>query len=262
MDTNAKISVREVSKRYESRDGEILALKDISFDVNSNEFLTILGPSGCGKSTLLFVIGGLLKPTSGSVSLDGQSVQGPGSDRGVVFQDYALLPWYTAAQNIALGPKFQGFGKTERLERAHYYLELFGLADSSDRYPHELSGGMRQRVAVAQALANEPEVVLMDEPFGALDAQTRDVLGEELARISAELTMTSVFVTHDINEAVFLGDRILVMSPRPGRVHSMLEVPIPREERSWENVRDDDLFLTLTREIGQIIRTMEPEEPA
>lgn len=257
METRDKIVVENLTKRYSGRDGEVTALEDISFSVTEHEFLTLLGPSGCGKSTLLFLLGGLLEPTSGTVSLDGKPIRGPGADRGVVFQDYALLPWYTAGQNIALGPKFKGVGKEERREKAHYYLDLFGLGGFADRYPHELSGGMRQRVAVAQALANEPEVVLMDEPFGALDAQTRDTLSGELARISSELTMTTVFVTHDIDEAVFLGDRILIMSPRPGRVHSVKDVPIPRSQRTWSDMRTDDRFLHLTQEVGQIIRTME-----
>lgn len=258
----AKIRVEDLSVDYpdHSAKGKITALDAVRLTIRQDEFVTLLGPSGCGKSTLLFTIAGLTRPTSGSVSVDDRVVDGPGADRGVVFQDYALLPWRTVRQNISLGLTIAGVAKTRRTEVADEYIELFGLDGFSDRYPHELSGGMRQRVAVARTLANTPEVVLMDEPFGAVDAQTRAVLGEELARISATHRMTVAFVTHSVEEAVLLGDRVVVMTPRPGRIRAVLDVPVAREDRSMVTVRENPVLIELTREATSLLTTMRSQE--
>jgi NitT/TauT family transport system ATP-binding protein len=175
----------------------------------------------------------------------------------MVFQDYALLPWRTARDNIGMGLKIRGVPKDEQRRVAESYVNMFGLGGFADKYPHELSGGMRQRVAVARTLANSPQVILMDEPFAAVDAQTRAVLGEEFAAITASRLMTVMLVTHSVEEAVFLGDRVLIMSPRPGRVDSMLEVPLKRSERNWDSVRENSTFIQLTREASQIIRSFD-----
>jgi NitT/TauT family transport system ATP-binding protein len=253
-----KISVDDLSIVYPDRSGKgmVTALHSVDLSVGQDEFVTILGPSGCGKSTLLFTIAGLITPSSGRVAVNGKAVSGPGPDRGVVFQDYALLPWRTVRQNIALGLKIKGIPKAKRHEVADEYIELFGLAGFGDRYPHELSGGMRQRVAVARTLANTPEVVLMDEPFAAVDAQTRSVLGEELARISATHRMTVAFVTHSVEEAVLLGDRLVVMTPRPGRIGAVLDVPVPRAERSLMSLRENPVLGELIREATALLKGM------
>jgi NitT/TauT family transport system ATP-binding protein len=208
---------------------EFVALDDLHLEVGDGEFLTLVGPSGCGKSTVLDLISGLSTPTAGAVVVDGKRVTGPWLDRGVVFQQYTLLPWRTALGNIefaleALG----GLTRGERRERARDYLELVGLTDFASRYPHELSGGMKQRVAIARSLSYEPGVLLMDEPFGALDAQTRERLQEELLQIWRRTGTTIVFITHDIEEAVFLGQRVAVMSSRPGRIEAVLDIVLDR----------------------------------
>jgi NitT/TauT family transport system ATP-binding protein len=255
------ICVRQVTVEYESPDrkGHLLrALDNVDLDIRPDEFVTLLGPSGCGKSTLLMAIAGLIQPSAGTITMGGQPIDGPGADRGVVFQDYALLPWKTVRQNIALGLKIRKEPKRAQRATADEFIELFGLAGFGDRYPHQLSGGMRQRVAVARALANTPKVVLMDEPFAAVDAQTRSVLGEELARISASHRMTVAFVTHSVEEAVLLGDRVVVMSPRPGRVHTIFDVPFQRNERTWSRLRDDRTLLDLVREATDLLHQMAP----
>ncbi|MCU1432745.1 MAG: sulfonate/nitrate transporter, ATPase [Actinotalea sp.] len=256
--TQPKIQVDSLSVEYpdHSGTGKVTALDTVDLTIGKDEFVTLLGPSGCGKSTLLFTIAGLIKPTSGAVRVDGTPVDGPGADRGVVFQDYALLPWRTVRQNIALGLTIAGAPKARRIEVADEYISLFGLDGFGDRYPHELSGGMRQRVAVARTLANTPEVVLMDEPFAAVDAQTRAVLGEELARISATHRMTVAFVTHSVEEAVLLGDRVVVMTPRPGRIRAVLDVPVAREERSMVSMRENPVLIELTREATSLLSGM------
>jgi NitT/TauT family transport system ATP-binding protein len=260
------ISVRQVSVEYDSPDrkGEVFqALDRVDLDIRPDEFVTILGPSGCGKSTLLMAIAGLIAPSAGTITMGGQPIDGPGADRGVVFQDYALLPWKTVRQNIALGLKIRKEPKRAQQAAADEYLKLFRLEGFGDRYPHQLSGGMRQRVAVARALANNPQVVLMDEPFAAVDAQTRSVLGEELARISAVHRMTVAFVTHSVEEAVLLGDRVVVMSPRPTRVHTIFDVPFERTERTWNRLREEASLLDLVRQATDLLHQMgnEPKGP-
>ncbi len=251
-----KIVVEDVTLDYVdlNRGNHIRALDGLSAEIKENEFFCILGPSGCGKSTLLYLIAGLLKPTGGRILISGRSVKGPGADRGVVFQEYALLPWRTVRENVALGLKIKGIRRDDRNRVAQQFIHLVGLSGFEDRYPHELSGGMRQRVAVARTLANSPEVMLMDEPFAAVDAQTRTTLQEELTRIWGQAKLTVVFVTHNVDEAIFLGDTVLVMTPRPGRVHTIVQIEIPREERVWATLERDLRFVTLKSSIGGMLR--------
>jgi sulfonate transport system ATP-binding protein len=224
-----KIQLQEVSLSYQANTGsELLALDRIDLDVHPGEFLCIVGPSGCGKSTLLHLIAGLQKPTSGRISMDGESVTAPGTDRILIFQEHGLFPWLTVGQNVEFGMKMKGLSKAEREGRTRHYLRLVHLSQFKDSRPHQLSGGMRQRVALARALATEPDVLLMDEPFAALDAQTRDMLHDELEKIWAETGRTIIFVTHNVREAVRLGDRVALMSFRPGRVKKEFLVDLPR----------------------------------
>ncbi len=225
------LSLRGVSKRFQGRTGEVHALEGVDLDVAAGEFVILVGPSGCGKSTLLSIVAGLEAADAGQVHMDGRPVGGPGRERSLVFQDGALFPWLTVSQNVEFGLKRMGLGRRERRERALRYLEMVQLARVADGCLHELSGGMRQRVALARALAVEPEVLLMDEPFSALDAQTREDLYDELQRIWARLGTTILFVTHNVREAVTLGDRVVVLGARPGRVLCEFPVPIgrPRE---------------------------------
>lgn len=205
-----------------------IALDDFSLEVKDGELMTIVGPSGCGKSTVLDLVAGLASPAAGSVAVDGKEITGPGLDRGVVFQQYTLLPWRTAQGNLEFALEAAGYTRAERRERVASYLELVGLQDFAGRYPHELSGGMRQRVAIARALSYEPEVLLMDEPYGALDAQTRERLQEELIDIWERTGTTILFITHDIDEAVYLGQRVAVMNSRPGCIRAVVDIELDR----------------------------------
>jgi NitT/TauT family transport system ATP-binding protein len=214
---------------YRTRSGErLLALDRINLQVQAGEFVCVVGPSGCGKSTLLHLIAGLHQQTSGQVLIDGKAVQGTGTDRIMIFQEHGLFPWLTAGQNVEFGMKMKGVPKAEREEKTLHYLRLVHLTKFKDSYIHQLSGGMRQRVAIARALATEPDVLLMDEPFAALDAQTRDLLHDELERIWRETGRTIIFVTHNVREAIRLGDRVVLMTFRPGRVKSEFPVHLPR----------------------------------
>ena len=224
-----KVSLDGISLSYKTTNGKpLLALDNINLDVRAGEFLCIVGPSGCGKSTLLHLIAGLHKQTSGRVLVDNAAVDGPGTDRILIFQELGLFPWLTVGQNVEFGMKMKGLGKSERQEKIRYYLKLVHLAQFQDSYTHQLSGGMRQRVALARALATEPDVLLMDEPFAALDAQTRDLLHDELERIWAETGRTIIFVTHNVREAVRLGDRVALLTFRPGRVKTEFPIDLPR----------------------------------
>jgi NitT/TauT family transport system ATP-binding protein len=250
---SASISVRNVAKGFHlNRRGNFVVLQDVSFEVRAGEFVVLVGPSGCGKTTLLDLIGGLTEPDGGSILLGGKPITGPGLDRGIVFQQYALFPWLTAQGNIEFGLEAKGLPKAQRAERARYYLSLVGLAGFEDRHPHELSGGMKQRVAIARALSYDPEVLLMDEPFAALDAQTRESLQDELLRIWRQTGKTVVFITHGIEEAVYLGQRVLVMAARPGRITQSLAVDIDREN-SGEDLRATPEFVRLRHQIWQLI---------
>src|SRR5215469_14755167 len=225
----AKVGLSEICLSYRTQSGErLLALDHINLEVRAGEFLCIVGPSGCGKSTLLHLIAGLHSQTSGQVLVDGHPVEGPGTDRILIFQEHGLFPWLTVAQNVEFGMKMKGVPKAERQEKMRHYLRLVHLAKFETSYTHQLSGGMRQRVAIARALATEPDVLLMDEPFAALDAQTRDLLHDELERIWAETGRTIVFVTHNVREAVRLGDRVVLLTFRPGRVKREFVVDLPR----------------------------------
>lgn len=249
------IEVQSVSKHFETTRGTVVSLSNVDLDVQESEFVTLVGPSGCGKSTMLNLIGGLLKPTSGTVHVNGTEVTGPGPDRGVIFQQYALFPWLTAQKNVEFGLSIQKVRKKERQETALRYLQLVGLADFAKAYPKELSGGMKQRCAIARAYAVNPAILLMDEPFGALDALTRVQMQEDLLRTWEQDRRTAVFVTHDVDEAVYLAGRVVVMSPRPGRISQVIDVPLPyprNEEmrlspeftelrsRVWRGVHDFD----------------------
>lgn len=246
-----QICIRGVSKVFSGRGAAVTALADVDLDIRAGEFLVLLGPSGCGKSTLLNLIAGFTKSTFGSIQHDGAEVTRPDHRRTVVFQEYALFPWKTVQENVEFGLKAQGVAKKDRAAAARHLLGIVRLAGFENCYPHEISGGMKQRAAIARAIAPNPEILLMDEPFGALDAQTRVLLQEEVARISAETKKTIIFVTHSIDEAVFLGDRIVVMSSRPGRVREIHDVDLPRprvpEMRSDKTYRDlvDTLWLSL-----------------
>ena len=230
-----KVSLHGISLSYKTTNGSrLLAIDNIDLKVRAGEFLCIVGPSGCGKSTLLHLIAGLHKPTSGHVLVDDNVVEGTGTDRILIFQELGLFPWLKVGENVEFGMKMKGLGKTEREEKIRYYLRLVHLSQFKDSYTHQLSGGMRQRVALARALATEPDVLLMDEPFAALDAQTRDLLHDELERIWAETGRTIVFVTHNVREAVRLGDRVVLFTFRPGRVKREFQVDLPRPRQLEE----------------------------
>ncbi|HEV8675322.1 MAG TPA: ABC transporter ATP-binding protein [Methylomirabilota bacterium] len=252
-----KIAVRGLHHAYVNRftRERVVALAGVDLEVAEGEFLTVVGPSGCGKTTLLGILAGFVVPTRGEVLLDGRPVAGPGPDRGVVFQELAILPWRTVERNIAHGPEIRGVPRAERMAIVRRLVEMVGLVGFEKKYPHELSGGMKQRVAVARTLAANPEIMLMDEPFAAVDAQTRMTLQEELNTIARATGKTILFVTHNVEEAVFLGDRCCVLSRRPGRVKALVPVPVPRAERTWKRVPAEpgfeatkDMVLTLVRE--------------
>jgi len=222
------VDVRSVTKTFDVAGQQIVALKDASLTISKGEFITLIGASGCGKSTLLRIIAGFERPTSGEALMWGSPIEGPGPLRGMVFQDYALFPWLTVRDNIGFGPTSQGWPKSKVRETTDRFIEMVGLQRFADAYPHQLSGGMRQRVAIARVLANEAEVVLMDEPFGALDAMTRERLQEELLEIWRATKLTVVFVTHAVDEAILLADRVVVMTPGPGRIESDTSLTLSR----------------------------------
>jgi NitT/TauT family transport system ATP-binding protein len=222
----AKIRIEGVSRAFGADGRPALALDVVDLEVAEREFLCLLGPSGCGKSTLLNIIAGFIAPTTGQVLVDGKPVTAPGADRGVVFQEYVLFPWLTVLDNVEFGPRLRGVPGEERRRASRQYLELVGLGGHAEKFPGQLSGGMKQRVAIARALANRPSIVLMDEPFGALDAQTREVLQDELARIQRVEHKTIIFVTHSIREAVYLADRVVVMTRAPGRIKEVFPIKL------------------------------------
>ncbi len=249
-----KLKIEHLYKNYwlERDDREVLALSDVSFSVNDGEFMAIVGPSGCGKTSLLNIVAGLLAYEQGSVSIDGKRVEGPGIDRAVVFQHSSLLPWRTIARNVRYGMELQRrFDEKVMQERTDYFIKLVGLSGFERHYPSELSGGMQQRVNLARALAADPAVLLMDEPFAALDAQTREFMQSELLKIWAKAKKTVLFITHQINEAIYLADRVVVMSARPGRVKDVFDVPFSRP-RSLSLKRDPQ-FLQLEDRVWQLI---------
>ncbi|MFQ5856693.1 MAG: ABC transporter ATP-binding protein [Anaerolineae bacterium] len=253
-----KIVVEKVCKTFvkDDRGGapkKVEALRNVSVTVKQDEFLTIIGPSGCGKTTLLRIVDGLTPIDSGRILIDGTPITGPGPDRAMVFQSFGLLPWKTTLDNIAFGLQLRKVPAIERKEIAREYINLVGLDGFEDAYPHELSGGMQQRVGIARALATDPEILLMDEPFGAIDAQTRELMQEELLRIWSTKRKTVVFVTHSIDEAVYLSDRILVLSARPGQVREILDVDLPRPRWDYD-VRSHRDFAALRRHIWSMLK--------
>ncbi len=249
----ARLTLDDLAIRFPTRTGaEITALQGISFEVKEGEFAALVGPSGCGKSTILRLVAGLLRPSRGRILLDGQEVIEPGADRGMVFQSYTLFPWLTVQKNVEFGPKIRRVPAPERARLARHYLTQVGLSGFEDVYPKELSGGMMQRVAIARALANDPSILLMDEPFGALDAQTRTLMGELLLKVWDETAKTVLFVTHDIEEGLFLGDRIFVMTARPGRIREEIPVPLPRPRTM--DALTSDIFVRLKRHVLTLIR--------
>ena len=262
MTAQTRLRLDRVSKRFALPGGkETVALEDFSLEVGQGEFLVIVGPSGCGKTTVLNLLAGLQLTTAGTVALDGRVIEGPGPERGVVFQDYALFPWHTVWGNVEFGLRHGPPGKSldaaARKLRVEHYIEMVGLTGSEGKYPHQLSGGMRQRVALARLMANEPAVLLMDEPLAALDAQTRIILQDELLRIwgqdrPAAERRTVVFITHAIDEAVFLADRIAVMTTNPGRLKALIDVPLPRPRNDATRAHPE--FQALAQHIWSLIR--------
>jgi NitT/TauT family transport system ATP-binding protein len=249
----ARLTLERLTVRFRTRRGEtITALEEVSFEVRDQEFAVLVGTSGCGKSTILRLVAGLVPPSAGRVLVDGRPVSRPGADRGMVFQAYTLFPWLTVQRNVEFGPRLRGLAGPERERIARHYLAQVGLRGCEQVYPKELSGGMMQRVAIARALANDPAVLLMDEPFGALDAQTRALMGELLLQVWGESAKTVLFVTHDIEEALFLADRVFVMTARPGRIREELPVPLPRPRSA--DLTTTDTFVALKRRVAQLIR--------
>lgn len=251
------VEIQRVSKSFQKtvNNGsmEIQAVANVNLSVRENEFISIIGPSGCGKTTLLKMIDGLLPYDSGEILINGRKVTAPGPDRAVVFQTFALLPWRTVFENVEFSLELRRVSKEEREKTAREYIRRVGLAEFENHYPHELSGGMQQRAGLARALAVNPTILLMDEPFGSVDAQTRQLLQEELLELWQREQKTVIFVTHSMDEAVYLSDRVVVMTPRPGRVAEILEVPLPRP-RAAEEVRRDPRFVDLTNYIWDSLK--------
>ncbi len=252
FDLSAKLEVQDLSKSFVQPTGSMSVLEDINFQLFPREFVCLVGASGCGKSTLLNIVAGLAAPSAGTVLVDGRKVSGPGSDRGMVFQNYTLYPWLTVAQNIAFGLQLRKIPKVEQRDRVQYYLNVVGLTDFAKAYPKQLSGGMKQRVAIARALANEPAVLLMDEPFGALDAQTKEQMQQFLLELWEQTHVTVLMITHDVEEAIFLSQRVYVMSARPGRIK--LEVPVTLPEHRNLEMKLSAEFVEIKRQILHALR--------
>ncbi|MFG1299352.1 ABC transporter ATP-binding protein [Xanthobacter sp. V3C-3] len=246
------IEVTGFELAYDTVDGAVIAVSDADLVVHPGEFVSIIGPSGCGKSTLLNAVAGFLKPTAGRVTVDGEAVKGPSADRGMVFQQYSLFPWKTVRENVEFGLKMRGMGKSERAVAARTLLGLAGLSAFEDHYPDRLSGGMKQRVGIVRALATGPKVLLLDEPFGALDAQTRVIMQQILTNLWQRLGISVLFVTHDIDEAIYLSDRIYVMTARPGCIKAEVTVPLPRPRDAALQLSPE--FVQLRADLGALIR--------
>ena len=259
-----KLSVRDVCKTFrlrgnaEGKDQHLNVLRNVSFDVRQGEIVSLIGESGCGKTTLLRIVQGLIRLDSGTVQVDGSPVTKPGRDRGFVFQQASLLPWRSARQNVEFGLELQGLAKAERRKRAMALLELVGLAHAADQFPHQLSGGMQQRIGLARALAIDPAILLMDEPFSALDAQTREILQAELLRIHSETHKTTLFVTHDLDEAIYLSNRVVVLAAKPGRVKKIIDIPFAHPRPELPELRGDPQFQAIRAEMWNLIRTSAP----
>jgi NitT/TauT family transport system ATP-binding protein len=252
MNDAARLDISGVTKTYLAHGAEVVALDGIDLAIRNKEFATLLGPSGCGKSTLLRIVAGLARPSRGAVRLDGKAITGPGQDRGMVFQSYTLFPWLTVKENIRFGLDLAGLSRGEQDRVAREFIEKVGLRGFENAYPKGLSGGMKQRVAIARALANNPDILLLDEPFGALDAQTRSLMQELLTQVWEELHKTILFVTHDVEEAIFLSDRVFVMTARPGRIKAEIEIPLKRP-RTYE-MKATEAFSNLKLQALALIR--------
>jgi NitT/TauT family transport system ATP-binding protein len=246
------IEIEDVSVRFGQGAQSTLAVDRVSIDVQPGEFVSIIGPSGCGKSTLLNIVAGFMKPTQGRATVDGKAIDGPGADRGVVFQQYSLFPWMTVRKNVEFGLKMQGMAQNQRESAARTLLGLAGLLAFENHYPDQLSGGMKQRVGIVRALATSPQVMLMDEPFGALDSQTRVVMQEILTNMWQQLKLSVLFITHDIEEAIFLSEKVYVMTARPGRIKAEIPIPLPRPRTP--DMTSSPTFLALVRQLKALIR--------
>ena len=254
------LEVSELGKTFESVNGPVTALEGVNFRVHRREFVTVIGPSGCGKSTLIRILAGLESASTGEVLLAGHPVDTPGPDRGMVFQGYTLFPWLTVKKNVTFGLRNQGLGDAEASREALEWIQLVGLEKFADVYPDELSGGMKQRVAIARALAAKPRILLMDEPFGALDAQTRSKMQSYLLEIWRHIDITVLFITHDLDEAIYLADRILVLDANPGRVNEVIEVPVPRPRSPAQFLQPE--FLSARRRLDELIHPPSATEEA
>jgi NitT/TauT family transport system ATP-binding protein len=252
MTLTPELEINNLNKSFPTKDGELLVLENINMKVYKNEFACIVGASGCGKSTLLNIIAGLDQQTSGEVLLEGRPVNGPGADRGMVFQNYTLYPWLTVAENIEFGLKLKGIPASKRKEQVNHYIEIVGLGKFANSLPKTLSGGMKQRTAIARALANEPDILLMDEPFGALDAQTKGVLQEFMLQVWKQTQKTILMITHDVEEAVFLAQRIYVLSSRPGCIKAEMEIPLGKD-RDF-SIKRTELFQLVKQEVLDLLR--------
>ena len=250
-----KLKVEDLSKKFDTPKGEILALNKINLQIHRREFITVIGPSGCGKTTLIRILAGLDFPTSGNVLLEGKRMEGPSAERGMVFQDYTLFPWLTVKKNVMFGLEIKGLGSLKAEAEAMEWLEIVGLAKFAEAYPGQLSGGMKQRVAIARSLANRPEILFLDEPFGALDAQTRASMQAYLLKIWQNVDVTIFFVTHDLDEAVYLSDRILVLRANPGEIDELIEVPVPRPRDPGQFLTPE--FLATKKRLEELIRPPE-----
>ncbi len=252
------LEVKNLCKEFESRGGSVTALDDINFKTRQREFICVIGPSGCGKSTLIRILAGLETPTAGQMLLDGRPVSGPGPDRGMVFQGYTLFPWRTVRQNVMFGLEVAGRSRANAEEEARHWIDLVGLSKFEKAYPHQLSGGMKQRVAIARALANQPRILLMDEPFGALDAQTRGRMQSYLLEIWQNIDITILFITHDLDEAIYLADRIVVLKAHPGEIAEVIEVPVPQPRHPDQFLSPE--FLATKLRLEQLIHPPVAEE--
>jgi NitT/TauT family transport system ATP-binding protein len=246
------IDIRDVSVSFGTRGQRTQAVSGVSLEVKPGEFVSVIGPSGCGKSTLLNIVAGFMVPTQGTALLDGRPIGGPGADRGVVFQQYSLFPWMTVRKNVEFGLKMQGLGINARESKARTLLGLAGLLPFENHYPDQLSGGMKQRVGIVRALATSPQVLLMDEPFGALDSQTRTVMQEILTNMWQQLRLSVLFITHDIEEAIFLSEKVYVMTARPGRIKAEIPIPLPRPRTP--EMMSSPTFHALVRQLKGLIR--------
>ncbi len=245
------LAVDSVTRIFDSGQGPVTALEHVTFDVRHRELVSVIGPSGCGKSTLIRILAGLDHPTTGQVYTDFTPVTGPGADRGMVFQGYTLFPWLTVEQNVMFGPRMKGAGRRQARQTAAHWLEVVGLSRFAQHYPQQLSGGMKQRVAIARALANDPRILLMDEPFGALDAQTRAKMQAHLLDLWTRVDVTIMFITHDLDEAIYLADRIVVLGAHPGRIVEIIEVPVPRPRSPQQFLSGP--FLATKRRLEELI---------